>query len=120
VAAVRATAAHRRGRLLRRLVVYTTIAISLGRIVFPAVFIPWADTLNLPAVYCAGVLATLITCSLEWSTRLQRDELLQRYAHYLEVRGHRNRDAERAACDTSPDARAFRRLATRFSMVAGS
>ena len=76
--AQRAVQIHERARMFRRLVVFSTFAVSISTLVFPGVFAPLIDTvIGSPAACGIWLLASFFTFALERSTRSQRDNCLE-------------------------------------------
>ena len=74
----RAAQIYERAKMFRRLVVFSTFAISISTLAFPAVFTPLVDTVIRSPVACGiWLFVSFFTFALERSTRIQRDNCLE-------------------------------------------
>ncbi len=81
--ALRAVHVHERAKSFRTVAIVVVFAITTARICLaPSLGLP-KGLVDTQVVNGICLLASLFTFSLEWSTRLQRQDRLQAYARYL-------------------------------------
>ena len=79
----RAIQIHQRARMIRSIVVVIVFGITAARIsLATTIGLPKA-MVDTPVLYGICIFASLLSFSLEWSTRLQRQDRLEAYARYL-------------------------------------
>jgi hypothetical protein len=79
----RAARAYERAKSLRMVVVFTTFAVSIARVAWPALFPRVGDApTSAPAVLGICLFASFFVVSLEWSTRINWQSCLEGYEAY--------------------------------------
>ena len=83
----RAARVYERAKSLRMVVVFTTFAVSIARMAWPALFPRVGDApTSAPAVLGICLFASFFAVSLEWSTRMNYQSCMEGYEAYRRIR----------------------------------